>query len=91
MFFFQQLQIQDMLLQSLMEMEFMHRAQELEHLELERALTLSMTVEEERLRLLMADAKMAEFELESALESATASTAAMMRRAGQPRSESKVS
>ena len=78
-----------MLLQSLMEMEFMHRAQELEHLELERALNLSMTVEEERLRLLMADAKMAEFELESALESAAASTSAMRRT--QPRSESKVS
>lgn len=44
-----------MLLASLMEMEFMHRQEELEHLELERALTMSMAVEEERLRTLMAE------------------------------------
>jgi hypothetical protein len=44
-----------MLLASLMEMEFMHRQEELEHLELERALTLSMAMEEERLRALMAE------------------------------------
>jgi hypothetical protein len=54
-------QIQDMLLASLMEMEFMHRQEELEHLQLERALTLSVAVEEERLRLLMAEAKLAEY------------------------------
>lgn len=44
-----------MLLASLMEMEFMHRQEELEHLELERALTLSMALEEDRLRVLMAE------------------------------------
>lgn len=51
-----------MLLASLMEMEFMHRQEELEHLELERALTLSMAVEEERLRQLMSEAKLSESE-----------------------------
>jgi hypothetical protein len=53
-----------MLLASLMEMEFMHRQEELEHLQLERALTLSVAVEEERLRLLMAEAKLAEYAME---------------------------
>ena len=53
----------------------MHRQEELEHLELERALTLSMAVEEERLRLMMADAKMAEFEAEYNALAAEASSA----------------
>jgi hypothetical protein len=54
------LQIQELLLASLLEMEFLHRQEELEHLELERALTLSVAVEEERLRQLMAEAKRAD-------------------------------
>lgn len=56
------IKIQDMLLASLMEMEFLHRQEELEHLELERALTLSMAAEEERLRALTAEAKQTDFE-----------------------------
>jgi hypothetical protein len=52
------LKIQELLLASLLEMEFLHRQEELEHLELERALTLSVAVEEERLRQLMAEAKL---------------------------------
>lgn len=51
-----------MLLASLMEMEFMHRQEELEHLELERALTLSMAAEEERLRAMISDAKVSDSE-----------------------------
>ena len=47
-----------------MEMEFLHRQEELEHLELERALTLSMAAEEERLRALTAEAKQADFDEE---------------------------
>lgn len=62
-------QVQDMLMQSLMSMEFIHRQEELEHAELERALMLSLAIEEERLRLLIADAKieaaMSEFDSES--------------------------
>jgi hypothetical protein len=46
-----------MLMQSLMEMELMHRQEELEHLELERAMALSLAVEEERVRRLMAEEK----------------------------------
>lgn len=45
--------IQDFLFQSLMEMELIHRQEELEHAELERALTMSLALEEERLRDLM--------------------------------------
>lgn len=63
------LQVQDMLMQSLMSMEFIHRQEELEHAELERALMLSLAIEEERLRLLIADAKieaaMSDFDSES--------------------------
>lgn len=55
-------QIQEMLLASLMEMEFLHRQEELEHLELARALTLSMAAEEERLLQLMAEAKLSDDE-----------------------------
>lgn len=40
-----------------MEMEFIHRQEELEHAELERALQLSLAMEEQRLRSLMADEK----------------------------------
>lgn len=40
----------------------MHRQEELEHLELERALTLSMAAEEERLRAMLSDAKASEFD-----------------------------
>jgi hypothetical protein len=49
-----------MLMQSLMEMELVHRQEELEHLELERAMALSLAVEEERVRRLMADEKESE-------------------------------
>ena len=49
--------IQDFLFQSLMEMELIHRQEELEHAELERALNLSLTIEEERIRSLFAEAK----------------------------------
>jgi hypothetical protein len=56
-------------MQSLMSMEFIHRQEELEHAELERALMLSLAIEEERLRLLIADAKieaaMSDFDSES--------------------------
>lgn len=47
-----------MLMQSLMSMEFIHRQEELEHAELERALLLSLAIEEERLRQLLAGAKL---------------------------------
>lgn len=43
-----------------MEMEMIHRQEELEHLELERALLLSLAVEEERLRVMMSDMKISE-------------------------------
>lgn len=46
-----------MLHQSLMEMELMHRQEELEQQELERAMAMSLKVEEERLRLLASDSK----------------------------------
>jgi hypothetical protein len=46
-------QIQELLFQSLMEMELIHRQEELEHAELERALQMSLMVEEERLHDLM--------------------------------------
>lgn len=49
--------IQDFLFQSLMEMELIHRQEELEHAELERALTMSLIIEEDRLRELVSDAK----------------------------------
>jgi len=49
--------IQDFLFQSLMEMELIHRQEELEHAELERALTLSLVIEEDRLRELISDSK----------------------------------
>lgn len=49
--------IQDFLFQSLMEMELIHRQEELEHAELERALNISLTIEEERIRALLAEAK----------------------------------
>jgi hypothetical protein len=42
--------MQDLLFQSLMEMEFIHRQEELEHAELERALNISLAMEEERLK-----------------------------------------
>lgn len=42
-------EIQELLLQSLVEMEWLHRHEELEHAELERALLLSLAQEEERL------------------------------------------
>lgn len=45
--------IQDFLFQSLMEMELIHRQEELEHAELERALTISLAAEETRLEALM--------------------------------------
>jgi hypothetical protein len=47
--------MQDLLFQSLMEMEFIHRQEELEHAELERALNISLAMEEERLKLMMTD------------------------------------
>lgn len=40
-----------------MEMEIIHRQEELEHAELERALQLSLLAEEERLRDMLNDAK----------------------------------
>ncbi len=43
-------EIQELLFASLMEMELLHRQEELEHAELERALLLSLAAEEERLR-----------------------------------------
>jgi hypothetical protein len=46
-------QIQELLFQSLMEMELIHRQEELEHADLERALQMSLMVEEERLHDLM--------------------------------------
>ena len=72
-----------MLLASLMEMEFMHRQEELEHLELERALTLSMAAEEERLRAMISDAKASEFDDYESNYNSRDSRAA-------PRSEAKV-
>ena len=49
--------LQDFLFQSLMEMELIHRQEELEHAELERALSLSLVIEEDRLRELISDSK----------------------------------
>jgi hypothetical protein len=49
------LQIQELLFQSLVEMEFLHRQEELEHAELERALLLSLAMEEERLSAMLSD------------------------------------
>ncbi len=46
------LQMQDLLFQSLMEMELIHRQEELEYAELERAMIMSLLLEEERLRCL---------------------------------------
>ncbi len=42
----------DLLFQSLMEMELIHRQEELEYAELERAMIMSLLLEEERLRLM---------------------------------------
>jgi hypothetical protein len=42
-------QLQELLFQSLCEMELIHRQEELEHLEIEKALNLSLQLEEERL------------------------------------------
>lgn len=53
----QEEELQELLFQSLMEMELIHRQEELEHAELERALMLSLIAEEERLQSLMIDAK----------------------------------
>eukprot|EP01040_Poterioochromonas_malhamensis_P010372 gene10372-11287_t len=50
-------EMQELLFQSLMEMELIHRQEELEHAELERALLLSLIAEEERLQAMMIDAK----------------------------------
>lgn len=48
--------MQDILRQSLMEMELMHRQEELEQAELEQAVAISLALEDERLRLLYAEA-----------------------------------
>lgn len=47
--------IQELLFQSLVEMELLHRQEELEHAELERALLMSLAVEEERLSTMAAE------------------------------------
>jgi flagellar biosynthesis GTPase FlhF len=49
--------VQEILRQSLLEMELMHRREELEQAELEQAVAISLALEEERLRLMYADAK----------------------------------
>jgi hypothetical protein len=59
----QEEELQELLFQSLMEMELIHRQEELEHAELERALMLSLVAEEERLRAMMMEAKLAESEV----------------------------
>jgi hypothetical protein len=51
----QEEEIQELLFQSLMEMEMIHRQEELEHAELERALLLSLAAEEERLRAMVTE------------------------------------
>lgn len=61
----QEEELQELLFQSLMEMELIHRQEELEHAELERALMLSLVAEEERLRAMMMEAKLAESEVTS--------------------------
>lgn len=47
--------MQDLLFQSLMEMELMHRQEELEHAELERAILMSLIIEGERLKEITAE------------------------------------
>jgi len=59
--------LQELLLQSFMEMEFIHRQEELEHAELERALMLSLAVEEERIRAVVSDMKMCADDFASAV------------------------
>lgn len=49
--------IQELLYQSLIEMELLHRQEELEHAELEKALLMSLAVEEDHLSQLMAEMK----------------------------------
>jgi hypothetical protein len=55
-------EMQEMLQQSLMEMEFVHRQEELEQIELERALTMSLAIEEERLNRIRAEFKRDDFD-----------------------------
>ena len=54
-------EMQNILHQSLMEMELLHRQEELEQAELERAVALSLAVESERLQILAAEAKESDF------------------------------
>ena len=70
--------IQDFLFQSLMEMELIHRQEELEHAELERALTLSLVIEEDRLRDLISDSKAVPSSEERATSKAEAKESAVI-------------
>lgn len=54
-------EMQNILHQSLMEMELLHRQEELEQAELERAVALSLAIEAERLQILAAEAKASDF------------------------------
>ena len=69
-------QIQDILKQSLAEMELLHRKQELEQAELEWAVAISLALEEERLRLMYADAKDVDAAAEDAADTKVRSTGA---------------
>jgi len=54
-------EMQNILHQSLMEMELLHRQEELEQAELERAVALSLAIEAERLQILASEAKASDF------------------------------